>query len=132
MFFDHSRNSRSSNLEPPVIYKPILFLDPLILRDDITIRATRDRLHCPTPNDPSMGSNLEIQYKAFITGKSTIQPGDLTIDFVFEGSDWMKNPCEGNNIAGLKNRQCKRIDDKLHIEMNNEMSIDAVNYLGKF
>ena len=80
-----------------------------------------------------MGSNLEIQYKAFITGKSTILPGDLRIDFVFEGSDWMKNPCEGEyNIAGLKNRKCKRIDDKLHIEMDNEMSIDAVNYLGKF
>lgn len=109
----------------------------MIIRDDITIRATRDRLHCPSPNDPSMGSNLEIQYKAFITGKSTIQPGDLRIGFVFEGSDWMKNPCDLNtentdNIAGLKNRECKRIGDKLHIEMNNEMSIDAVNYLGKF
>jgi len=103
--------------------------DPLIVRDDITIRATRDRLHCSSPNDPSMGSNLTVTYKAYITGKSTIQPGDLKIDFVFEGSDWMKNPCEGDNISGLQNRKCKRIDDKLHIEMNNEMSIDAVNYL---
>ena len=102
------------------------------MRDDITIRATRDRLHCSSPNDPSMGSNLTVTYKAYITGKSTIQPGDLKIDFVFEGSDWMKNPCEGDNISGLQNRKCKRIDDKLHIEMNNEMSIDAVNYLGKF
>ena len=44
----------------------------------------------------------------------------------------MKNPCDGDNISGLKNLKCKRIDDKLHIEMDNEMSIDAVNYLGTF
>ena len=57
----------------------------MIERENITIRATRDRLHCPSANDPSMGSNLEIQYKAYITGKSTIKPGDLNIDFIFEG-----------------------------------------------
>ena len=78
-----------------------------------------------------MASNLEITYKAYITGKSTIKPGDLNIVFVFQGSDWMKNPCDGlENIHGLKNRKCTRRDGKLYVEMNNEMSIDAVNYLG--
>ena len=49
-----------------------------------------------------------------------------------QGSGWMKNPCDGNNISGLENRKCKRIDDMLHIEMSNENSIDAVSYLGLF
>ena len=48
----------------------------------------------------------------------------------------MKNPCDGeDNIRDSstifgQNRKCTRRDDKLYIEMNNEMSIDAVNYLG--
>ena len=76
----------------------------MINRDDITIRAIRDRLHCPSLNDPDLGSHLEIQYKAYITGKSTIAPGDLKIDFVFEGQASIdENPGRSWSTRGLSN-----------------------------
>ena len=67
--------------------------EKLIKTSDISIQMRKDELHCPN-GIPDDAKHLELVYKAKVTGRTTIKPGDYVIQFKFDDGKYMKTPCD--------------------------------------